>query len=278
MARSAEGLMPELPEVETTVRGLTPFLEGQRLATVTTFRPDLRRPFPVDLAQRLTGATVSTLSRRAKYGIISTDRDDHLIFHLGMSGRWRTEGGAAGKHDHLLIKTDAGHRLFLHDPRRFGSVDLVSGDPLTLFPAFVTLGPEPLSDAFDAAYLARTLAGRRAPIKAMLLDQTVVAGLGNIYVCEALNMARISPLKPAADISKAKLAALVSAIKDVLTAAIAAGGSTLRDFLSPDGDLGYFAKDWRVYGREGERCDCGGTIVRIVQSGRSTFTCPKCQR
>jgi formamidopyrimidine-DNA glycosylase len=278
MARSAEGLMPELPEVETTVRGLTPFLEGQRLATVTTFRPDLRRPFPVDLAQRLTGATVSTLSRRAKYGIISTDRDDHLIFHLGMSGRWRTEGGAAGKHDHLLIETDAGHRLFLHDPRRFGSVDLVSGDPLTLFPAFVTLGPEPLSDAFDAAYLARTLAGRRAPIKAMLLDQTVVAGLGNIYVCEALNMARISPLKPAADISKAKLAALVSAIKDVLTAAIAAGGSTLRDFLSPDGDLGYFAKDWRVYGREGEACDCGGTIVRIVQSGRSTFTCPKCQR
>lgn len=278
MARSASGLMPELPEVETTVRGLVPFLEGQRLTAVTTFRPDLRRPFPADLAQRLTGATVTTLSRRAKYGVISTDRDDHMIFHLGMSGRWRTEGGEAGKHDHLLLETGAGHRLFLHDPRRFGSVDLVSGDPLTIFPAFVTLGPEPLSDAFGAAYLARALAGRRAPIKAMLLDQTIVAGLGNIYVCEALNMARISPTKPAADVSKAKLAVLVPAIKEVLIAAIAAGGSTLRDFLSPEGDLGYFAKDWRVYGCEGEACECGGTIARIVQSGRSTFYCPKCQR
>lgn len=270
--------MPELPEVETTVRGLAPFLEGQRLAAVTTFRPDLRRPFPADLAQRLTGATVTALSRRAKYGIVSTDRDDHMIFHLGMSGRWRTEGGDVGKHDHLLLETGAGHRLFLHDPRRFGSVDLVAGDPLVHFPAFVTLGPEPLSDAFDAACLAAALAGRRAPIKAMLLDQTVVAGLGNIYVCEALNMARISPLKAAADVPRAKLAALVPAIKEVLTAAIAAGGSTLRDFLSPEGDLGYFAKDWRVYGREGEACECGGTIVRVVQSGRSTFYCPKCQR
>jgi formamidopyrimidine-DNA glycosylase len=270
--------MPELPEVETTVRGLAPFLEGQRLTAVTTFRPDLRRPFPADLAQRLTGATVTTLSRRAKYGIVSTDRDDHMIFHLGMSGRWRTEGGAPGKHDHLLLETGAGHRLFLHDPRRFGSVDLVAGDPLASFAAFVTLGPEPLSDAFDAAHLARAFAARRAPIKAMLLDQTVVAGLGNIYVCEALNMARISPLTPAADVPKAKLKALVPAIKAVLAAAIAAGGSTLRDFLSPEGDLGYFAKDWRVYGREGERCECGGTIVRIVQGGRSTFYCRKCQR
>ena len=278
MARSGNGLMPELPEVETTVRGLAPFLEGQRLVTVSTFRADLRRPFPVDLAQRLTGATVTTLSRRAKYGIVSTDRDDHMIFHLGMSGRWRTEGGDAGKHDHLLLETGAGHRLFLHDPRRFGSVDLVTGDPLAAFPAFVTLGPEPLSEAFDARYLAAALAGRRAPIKAMLLDQTVVAGLGNIYVCEALNMARIHPARPAADISRAKLALLVPAIKAVLTSAIAAGGSTLRDFLSPDGDLGYFAKDWRVYGREGEACECGGTVARIVQSGRSTFFCPKCQR
>ncbi len=270
--------MPELPEVETTVRGLAPFLEGQRLVTVSTFRPDLRRPFPADLAQRLTGATVTHLARRAKYGIVSTDRDDHMIFHLGMSGRWRTEGGEAGKHDHLLLETGAGHRLFLHDPRRFGSVDLVNGDPLAIFPAFVTLGPEPLSDDFDAAYLASALAGRRAPIKAMLLDQTIVAGLGNIYVCEALNMARIAPTRAAADLSRAKLGALVPAIKAVLAAAIAAGGSTLRDFLSPEGDLGYFAKDWRVYGREGERCECGGTIARIVQSGRSTFYCPKCQR
>ena len=142
----------------------------------------------------------------------------------------------------------------------------------------MTLGPEPLSDAFDAAYLARALAGRRAPIKAMLLDQTIVAGLGNIYVCEALNMARIHPAKPAADVSRPKLAALVPAIKAVLEASIAAGGSTLRDYKQPDGELGYFAKDWRVYGREGEACACGGTIARIVQSGRSTFYCPKCQR
>jgi len=270
--------MPELPEVETTVRGLAPFLEGQRLAAVTTFRPDLRRPFPVDLAQRLTGATVTALSRRAKYGIVSTDRDDHMIFHLGMSGRWRTEGGEAGKHDHLLLETGAGHRLFLHDPRRFGSVDLVAGDPLTKFPVFAALGPEPLSDAFDAACLAQALALRRAPVKAMLLDQSVVAGLGNIYVCEALNMARLHPARAAADVPRARLAALVPAIKTVLTAAIAAGGSTLRDFLQPDGDLGYFARDWRVYGREGQACECGGTIGRIVQGGRSTFFCPKCQR
>ena len=278
MARSPDPDMPELPEVETTVRGLAPFLEGQRLVTVSTFRPDLRRPFPAHLAQRLTGATVTRLSRRAKYGIVSTDRDDHMIFHLGMSGRWRTEGGEAGKHDHLLLETGGGHRLFLHDPRRFGSVDLVAGDPLAHFPAFVTLGPEPLSGAFDAAHLARAFAGRRAPVKAMLLDQTIVAGLGNIYVCEALNMARIAPTRAAADVSRAKLAALVPAIKTVLTAAIAAGGSTLRDFLSPEGGLGYFAKDWRVYGREGEICECGGPIGRIVQSGRSTFFCGKCQR
>lgn len=278
MARSALTVMPELPEVETTVRGLAPFLEGQRLAAVITFRPDLRRPFPADLAQRLTGATVTRLSRRAKYGIVSTDRDDHMIFHLGMSGRWRTEGGEAGKHDHLLLATEGGQRLFLHDPRRFGSVDLVAGDPLAHFPAFAALGPEPLSDAFDAAYLARALAGRHSPVKALLLDQRIVAGLGNIYVCEALNMARISPLRPAADVPRARLAALVPAIKEVLTAAIAAGGSTLRDFLSPEGDLGYFAKDWRVYGREGAACECGGTIARVAQGGRSTFHCPQCQR
>lgn len=270
--------MPELPEVETTVRGLTPFLQGQRLSAVTTYRADLRRPFPVDLAQRLTGATVTALSRRAKYGVLSTDRDDHMIFHLGMSGRWRTEGGDAGKHDHLLLETGAGHRLFLHDPRRFGSVDLVHGDPLTSFAPFVALGPEPLSADFDAARLAAAFAGRRSPVKAMLLDQRVVAGLGNIYVCEALNMARIHPARAAMDVPKARLAALVPAIKEVLTAAIAAGGSTLRDFLSPEGDLGYFAKNWRVYGREGQACECGTVIERIVQSGRSTFLCPKCQR
>jgi formamidopyrimidine-DNA glycosylase len=271
--------MPELPEVETTVRGLMPFLDGQVLQSVITYRPNLRRPFPEDLAQRLTGAQVTGLSRRAKYGIISTNRDDHMIFHLGMSGRWRTEGGEAGKHDHLLIETASGHRLFLHDPRRFGSVDLVGGDPLVQFPAFLALGPEPLEDAFNARYLAKRLEGKRTPMKAVLLDQAVVAGLGNIYVCEALNMAKISPLMPAGDVPRRKVTALVDAIKAVLVQAIAAGGSSLKDFVKPDGGLGYFANDWRVYGREGAACPtCGGVIGRIVQSGRSSFYCPKCQR
>lgn len=278
MARTSAATMPELPEVETTVRGLAPHLTGQQLVRVTTMRPDLRRPFPVDLAQRLTGATVTTLSRRAKYGIIATDRGDAMIFHLGMSGSWRIAGGEPGKHDHLLIDTAAGQRLFLHDPRRFGSVDLVAGDPLVAFAPFLSLGPEPLSEAFDLAYLASALKARHAPIKAMLLDQTVVAGLGNIYVCEALNMARIAPTRSATTVSRAKLAALVAAIKEVLEAAILVGGSTLRDFHQPDGDLGYFANQWRVYGREGESCPCKGSVERIVQSGRSTFYCPRCQR
>ena len=272
--------MPELPEVETTVRGLAPHLTGQRLIRVSTMRPDLRRPFPVDLAQRLTGARVTSLSRRAKYGIIATDRDDHMIFHLGMSGSWRIGPGEPGKHDHLLIDTAAGQRLMLHDPRRFGSVDLVAGDPLTGFPAFVSLGPEPLSDSFDAPYLARALAGRRAPVKAMLLDQTIVAGLGNIYVCEALWRARIDPRKPAGTVSRPALDRLVPAIREVLEAAIGQGGSTLRDYARPDGQLGYFAHSFAVYGREGEPCarQDRGTIRRIAQGGRSTWFCPKCQR
>ena len=271
--------MPELPEVETTVRGLAPLLTGQRLARVATFRADLRRPFPVDLVQRLTGATVTHLSRRAKYGLIHTDRDDAMIFHLGMSGRWRTDGAEPEKHDHLLLETGGGRRLYLHDPRRFGSVDLVAGDAEAAFAPFRALGPEPLTDALSAAYLARALAGKVTPIKLALLDQRIIAGLGNIYVCEALNLTGIAPTRPAGSIGRAKLAVLVDAIRAVLDAAIAAGGSSLRDFLHPDGALGYFANDWRVYGREGEACPCGrGTVVRIVQGGRSTFFCGKCQR
>ncbi|NJS14281.1 MAG: bifunctional DNA-formamidopyrimidine glycosylase/DNA-(apurinic or apyrimidinic site) lyase [Sphingopyxis sp.] len=272
--------MPELPEVETTVRGLAPLLVGERLARVATFRADLRRPFPVDLVQRLTGATVTHLSRRAKYGLIHTDRDDAMIFHLGMSGRWRTDGAEPEKHDHLLLETGGGRRLYLHDPRRFGSVDLVTGDPETGFAPFVALGPEPLTDALTTAHLAAALAGKSTAIKLALLDQRIIAGLGNIYVCEALNLTGIAPTRAAGSIGRAKLGALVEAIRAVLNAAIAAGGSTLRDFLHPDGALGYFANDWRVYGREGETCPCGrGAIVaRIVQGGRSTFFCPKCQR
>lgn len=272
--------MPELPEVETTVRGLTPLLAGERLARVATFRANLRRPFPVDLVQRLTGARVTHLARRAKYGLIHTDRDDVMIFHLGMSGRWRTDGAAPEKHDHLLLETGSGRRLYLHDPRRFGSVDLVAGDPELAFAPFRLLGPEPLTAALSPAYLAAALAGRRTPVKLALLDQRIIAGLGNIYVCEALNLTGIAPTRAAGDIGRAKLGQLVAAIRSVLTAAIAAGGSSLRDFLHPDGALGYFANDWRVYGREGQACPCarGGTVERIVQGGRSTFFCGKCQR
>ena len=268
--------MPELPEVETTVAGLRQVLDGARLTLVETRRADLRFPFPEDLRQRLTGATVTGLGRRAKYGLIDTDRGDTMIFHLGMSGRWRIDPSEVAKHDHLLLET-AQHRLALHDPRRFGFVHLVSTTAIDAYPAFAALGPEPLGDGLTAQYLHTAFAGRAAPIKAMLLDQRIVAGLGNIYVCEALNIAGIMPTRAAGKISKARLVRLVEAIKAVLLAAIAAGGSTLRDYARPDGELGYFAKDWRVYGREGLICPCGGTVKRRVDSGRSTFYCPDCQ-
>lgn len=270
--------MPELPEVETTVRGLRPVLEGQRLASVEARRADLRRPIPVDLRQRMTGARVTGLSRRAKYGLIDTDRGDTLIFHLGMSGRWRVDPGELSKHDHLVIETEAGRRLSLCDPRRFGSLDLVRTDELAEFPAFRALGPEPLGGELTAAFLADRLAGRIAPIKILLLDQRIVAGLGNIYVCEALNVARINPRAPGGSVTPAKLKRLVTAIHEVLEAAIEAGGSSLRDYARPDGQLGYFSKQFRVYGREGVPCDCGGTVARQVDGGRSTFWCPKCQK
>lgn len=270
--------MPELPEVETTVRGLEPALLGQRLVRVEPRRPDLRRAFPQDLRQRMTGARVTALGRRAKYGIIETDRGDSMIFHLGMSGRWRIDAGAMGPHDHLVIETEAGCVLALNDARRFGSVDLARSDAIDLWPPFAALGPEPLGPGLTAAYLQTAFAGRIAPVKALLLDQRIVAGLGNIYVCEALNMAGIAPTRAAGRVSTARLDALVIAIKAVLGAAIVAGGSSLRDYVRPDGQLGYFAKDWRVYGREGEACPCGGTVLRRVDSGRSTFHCKRCQR
>ncbi len=270
--------MPELPEVETTVRGLTPVLEGRRIAAVETRRPDLRRPFPPDLRQRLTGARVAGLGRRAKYGLIHTDRDDTLIFHLGMSGSWRIDPAAIGAHDHLLIETEDGRRLSLNDPRRFGSVDLVPTAELDRYPPFAKMGPEPLSDGFDGAYLERALDGRAAPVKALLLDQKIAAGLGNIYVCEALHMAGIAPGRAGGHIARARLDRLAEAVKAVLLAAIEAGGSSLRDYARPDGELGYFSKEWRVYGREGKACRCGAAIRRRADSGRSTFFCPKCQR
>lgn len=268
--------MPELPEVETSVRGLARVLEGRRIARVEARRPDLRRALPVDLAQRLTGARVTALRRRGKYGLIDTDRCDTLVFHLGMSGRWRIDPAEIEQHDHLLIDTDDQRRLALNDPRRFGSIDLVRTDELDSWPPLAALGPEPL--ALGAAELKQRLAARTASIKLLLLDQWIVAGLGNIYVCEALHRAGIHPKRAGGSISSARLRRLVVAIHDVLVEAIAAGGSSLRDFASPDGELGYFSKSFAVYDRAGQKCDCGGTVKRIVQSGRSTFYCPKCQR
>ncbi|MGL5839000.1 MAG: bifunctional DNA-formamidopyrimidine glycosylase/DNA-(apurinic or apyrimidinic site) lyase [Sphingorhabdus sp.] len=270
--------MPELPEVETTVAGLRAVLDGEIIARAEPRRADLRWPIPVDLRQRLTGSRVIELGRRAKYGLIYTDRDDTLIFHLGMSGRWRVDPVEIEKHDHFILETQAGRVVALNDHRRFGSLDIVRRDELPNFRHFLAMGPEPLSDAFDATALAAALKGRSAPIKAMLLNQSIVAGLGNIYVCEALHMARIAPETPASKISRPRLEKLVEAIKQVLAAAIKAGGSTLRDFAAPDGELGYFAKDWLVYGREGEPCHCGASVLRRVDSGRSTFYCAKCQR
>jgi formamidopyrimidine-DNA glycosylase len=270
--------VPELPEVETTVRGLTPVLAGQRLVTVEPRRADLRKAIPPDLRQRMQGAVVTGLGRRAKYGLVDTDRGDTMVFHLGMSGRWRVDPAETLPHDHLLIETGAGRRLALNDPRRFGFLDLVRTDEIDAYPPFAAMGPEPLGPHFTAAYLLEALAGRAAPIKAMLLDQRIVAGLGNIYVCEALHMARIAPTRGAGRISLYRLERLVAAVRAVLVSAIEAGGSTLRDFAAPDGELGYFSKQFLVYGREGEPCACGGTVRRRTESGRSTFWCPRCQK
>lgn len=270
--------MPELPEVETTVRGLAAVMEGERIAGIEARRPDLRRPFPVDLRQRMTGATVTSLGRRAKYGLIHTDRGDSMVFHLGMSGRWRIDPGDLGTHDHLVMGLGSGHILSLNDPRRFGSVDLMPTADLDAWPPFAALGPEPLGPDFTARHLQAALAGRVASVKLLLLDQRIVGGLGNIYVCEALNMARIAPGRQGGKIGLARLERLVDAVRVVLRAAIEAGGSTLRDYARPDGELGYFAKQWRVYGKEGEHCPCGGIVRRRAEGGRSTFYCADCQR
>jgi formamidopyrimidine-DNA glycosylase len=277
--------MPELPEVETTVRGLAKVLDGRRIKSVEARRADLRRAFPKDLGQRLTGAKVVGLGRRAKYGLIHTDRKDTMIFHLGMSGSWRINRANLEIHDHLLLETDEGTRLALNDPRRFGSVDLIPTGELDAWPAFKALGPEPMD--LDARDLQRWLAGRTAPIKLLLLDQGIVAGLGNIYVCEALFRAHLSPRRLAATLATRKAEPtdharrLVSAIHAVLNQAISAGGSSLRDHRQTSGELGYFQHSFQVYGREGEKCQtagCSGIVRRFTQNGRSTFWCPKCQK
>ena len=286
--------MPELPEVETVMQGLEPVLCGARLERVEARRPDLRFPFPEGFVQRLTGARVERLDRRGKYILATLDRDEILVMHLGMSGRfeversWREDqprpAAAASpvdlKHAHVVFVTEAQDRITFFDPRRFGSMDLIPAGRLGEHPTFSDMGPEPLGPLFHARYLAGVFAGRRQAIKALLLDQRIVAGLGNIYVCEALHRARLSPARPAGGVGRAKLAALVVAIRDVLLEAIAAGGSTLRDFAAADGSLGYFQHRFRVYGRETEPClrtACPGAIRKIVQAGRSTFYCSRCQ-
>ncbi|MDB5448970.1 MAG: mutM [Phenylobacterium sp.] len=287
--------MPELPEVETVRGGLAPVLEGHRLARVEARRPDLRFPLPQNFVQQLTGATIVSLTRRAKYLLARLDREDTLVMHLGMSGRFeiaRPEGAVRPgefhyaadpdpKHAHVVFETEAGARVTYYDPRRFGYMALVNTATLQLHPWFAGLGPEPLSDAFDVAHLKAAFAGRKQGPKTLLLDQKVVAGLGNIYVCEALHRARISPFRPAGKIAAARLPPLLTAIREVLGEAIAAGGSTLRDYAQADGALGYFQHRFRVYDREGRPCPnvgCDGVIHRKAQAGRSTFYCPVCQR
>ena len=287
--------MPELPEVETVRRGLAPVLEGHRLARVEARRPDLRFPLPEGFVQRLTGARIERLDRRAKYLLAALDRGDTLVMHLGMTGRFEIVGGPSKvrpgdfalaqppdpRHAHIVFETDAGVVVTFYDPRRFGYMDLIATDRLAEHPWFKALGPEPLGDCFDAAFLGKAFAGRRQSVKATLLDQRVVAGLGNIYVCEALFRAGIDPERPAGEVSRRKLGALVEVIHSVLEEAIEAGGSTLRDYASADGALGYFQHRFSVYGREGEAClkpGCNGRIERIVQGGRSTFACSRCQK
>ncbi|HUO12288.1 MAG TPA: bifunctional DNA-formamidopyrimidine glycosylase/DNA-(apurinic or apyrimidinic site) lyase [Caulobacteraceae bacterium] len=286
--------MPELPEVETVRRGLAPVLTGARLARVEARRPDLRFPLPDGFGQRLTGARIERLDRRAKYLLAPLDRGETLVMHLGMTGRFEIEAGEKRarpadfalaaepdpRHAHVVFETEAGVRVTFYDPRRFGYMNLVASTLLSAHAWFAGLGPEPLGSKFDAAHLARAFRDRRAPVKALLLDQRIVAGLGNIYVCEALYRSGIDPSTPAGRLTRSQLSKLVRAIRQVLEEAIEAGGSTLRDFASAEGALGYFQHRFRVYGREGEACvrrGCVGRVTRLVQSGRSTFACDTCQ-
>jgi formamidopyrimidine-DNA glycosylase len=279
--------MPELPEVETVRLGLLPALEGHVITRATIRRPDLRIPFPPRFAARLTGHRVIRLDRRAKYILAALDSGETLVIHLGMSGRMSVFYPAAppqaghGKHDHVVLETDAPARIVFNDHRRFGLMTLIATDHLEDDKLLRNIGIEPLSRAFGAPALASLLAGRKTTIKAALLDQRLIAGLGNIYVCEALFRASISPKRRAGALKKKQIAALAHAIKAVLKDAIAAGGSTLRDHAQATGDPGNFQHHFLVYGRTGQPCHgrgCTDTIKRIVQVGRSTFYCPACQK
>jgi formamidopyrimidine-DNA glycosylase len=284
---SLKSCMPELPEVETVMRGLQARLEGRVLLRAVARRPDLRWPLPPGLAATLTGARVTGFRRRAKYILMRLDSGWSVLLHLGMSGRMLVEPVGRNDttlHEHLEMETDDGWRVGFVDPRRFGSVDLIETDREDQHRRLAGLGPEPLDDAFSVAVLTAALEGKKTPIKAALLDQKIVAGLGNIYVCEALFRAGISPQRSAQTVPGGRARRLVPAIKQTLTEAIAAGGSSLRDYVQTNGELGYFQHAWKVYGREGEPCpvcpgagSCSG-VRRLAQSGRSTFYCPRTQR
>jgi formamidopyrimidine-DNA glycosylase len=283
--------MPELPEVETVMRGLQARLQGRRIAFAAVRRLDLRWQLPAGLQQRLTGAQVTGFCRRGKYILMRLDGGDSVLLHLGMSGRMvvtpvgsNSQPNEPTLHEHIVLETDDGWRIGFVDPRRFGSVDLLPTAREAEHRLLAELGPEPLELAFTAAGLSAALTGKKTPIKAALLDQKIVAGLGNIYVCEALFRARLSPLRSAHTVPGARAERLVPAIRETLREAIAAGGSSLRDYVQPDGELGYFQHAWKVYGREHAPCErCPGRpactgVRRIVQSSRSTFYCPRTQR
>lgn len=283
--------MPELPEVETVRRGLAPAMENAVIARAQVNRPDLRWPFPDNMAARLTGQRVTALRRRSKYILADLTSGETLLVHLGMSGRMLVSGDPLGqflhdhpapeKHDHVVLDMENGARITFNDPRRFGAMDLLPTMQAETHKLLAQLGPEPLGNGFHEAHLVAALKGRMMPIKSALLDQKIVAGLGNIYVCEALFRARIHPARKAGRISEARVASLVPIIRDVLSEAIAAGGSSLKDYRTTDGELGYFQHRFDVYGREGEPCrtpGCTHVIRRIVQSGRSSFYCGQCQR
>ena len=283
--------MPELPEVETVKEGIAPALVGKVIRRADVNRPDLRWPFPDRLAERLTGRKVLGLRRRSKYILVDLDSAETLLIHLGMSGRMLVSGVQLGrfyhphpapaKHDHVVFHMHDGGRVTFNDARRFGAMDLMPTAAQEDHWLIRDIGPEPLGNSFDETYLIGRLKGRNTPVKAALLDQRIVAGLGNIYVCEVLFRAGIHPARKAGRIGPARVASLVPLIRQVLSEAIASGGSSLRDYRQSDGELGYFQHVFRVYDREGQPCTtagCGATIRRIVQSGRSTFFCPQCQR
>jgi len=289
--------MPELPEVETVLRGLEPIMVNQKIMNAEIRRPDLRWPFPENMSERLTGATILRFHRRSKYILCDLDTGETLLIHLGMSGRmtisypvndakdllanFNYKHPLPAKHDHVILDMQAGARISFNDARRFGAMDLIDTKNLFAHKLIKSLGPEPLGNEFNTPYLYSKFKGKTAPIKSALLDQRIVSGLGNIYVCESLWRAGINPKRLSGKVSRKKIDALIPIVRDVLREAISAGGSSLKDHRQANGDLGYFQHSFAVYGREGKKCNsvnCPELVKRIVQSGRSSFYCAKCQK